>query len=643
MQTHEAHRAALLGSTTIPVAVTTPKIITSSDKSKEVWRHTQALTVAAFERLEGNLTRFGNRLSEKHREALMRIVGSFTMLATGTWEGRYAFDLPCGGGKTQAVVAWCAELWNRKLPYSVLVCQTQVAHLCDLKRQLIDNGVPEDEIGLVHTLTPTKDILPATKDNDKKQIVLVTHQKIRKGRDIAEVNTYQGRPRSLVVWDESLLVSEHRAIEKVSFEQGLGYVRPLVDNSRGSEDLGEAISYLESAWTIIQKEYDRQKAGVGRKAKPIRLTLPEASPEDLERYIEALPKHTAVEAVRHLLAISQAPLRVILSNQGGGGCIKYDIAVPPVLTSVAVLDASWAIRDLERLDKTIQDDPGFDGNVKDYEDVTVHFLHHASGRASMTKAFMRKREDRKLSLEIATVVKCIPEDQGVLIFTFKQQETKKAPNMADILRGDLKDQGIDVDATLPCGRPRLSWLTWGQETSTSNYQHCLNVIFAGVLHRADVDLGGAIAGQKDDLTADISQAEITKVKRSEIAHSLLQAINRGACRQTVNGKAKTTNVWLIHHDPKVKPLLETAMPNLGWEAWETVAIRKNEGRIEALAKTITRTLSTIGPFDTTVSTRKLKGLVGVEGVPRMTWTNALKQALEGSLEWELQGRSVVRV
>jgi hypothetical protein len=54
------------------------------------------------------------------------------------------------------------------------------------------------------------------------------------------------------------------------------------------------------------------------------------------------------------------------------------------------------------------------------------------------------------------------------------------------------------------------------------------VIFAGVLHRADVDLGGAIAGQKDDLTANISQAEIAKVKRSEIAHSLLQAINRGA-------------------------------------------------------------------------------------------------------------------
>ena len=54
---------------------------------------------------------FGNVLSEAHREALICIVGRFTMLAAGTTKGRWAYPLVCGGGKTQAVVAWCAELW----------------------------------------------------------------------------------------------------------------------------------------------------------------------------------------------------------------------------------------------------------------------------------------------------------------------------------------------------------------------------------------------------------------------------------------------------------------------------------------------------------------------------------------------------
>ena len=470
------------------------------------------------------------------------------MLASGQAKGRYAYDLPCGGGKTQAVVAWCAELWHQRQPFSVMVCQTQVAHLCDLKRQLIANGVPEDEIGLVHTLTPNPDkgILPATKDNDQKKIILVTHQKVRKGKDIEVVNTYQGEPQSLTIWDESLLVSEHRAVETYWIKKGLGCLWPDLEEEQTPDDLRDAINYLDQTWEVIQAEYIRQKAVVGKKVDPRKLALPEADSDDLERYREALPNdaYRGIVAVRHLLAMigTGTSLRVITGTQGSGGCIQYDIAVPPVLTSVAVLDASWAIRDLERMDKTIKDDPGFDGDVKDYGDVTVHFMHHASGRDSMTKAFQKNKEKRKLSLEIATVVKGIPDDQGVLVFTFKQQETKKALDMADILRGDLKTQGIDVDAKLPCGRPWLSWLTWGQETSTSNYQHIPNVIFAGVLHRADVDLGGAIAGQKDDITTDISQAEITKVKRSEIAHSLLQAINRGACRQTVYGKAKTTNV-----------------------------------------------------------------------------------------------------
>lgn len=109
------------------------------------------LTQAAFTRLCANLQRFGSSLTDAHRAALMRIVGRFSMLANGTVQGRYAYDLPCGAGKTQAVVACCAELVRLGKPFTIAVCASKVEALCDLYRDLISNGVPAADIGLLHS------------------------------------------------------------------------------------------------------------------------------------------------------------------------------------------------------------------------------------------------------------------------------------------------------------------------------------------------------------------------------------------------------------------------------------------------------------------------------------------------------------
>ncbi len=580
-----------------------------------------------------NLEGYGNILNEAHRKALMCIVGRFTMLASGTHQGRHAYDLGCGCGKTQAVVAWCAELWHQRQPYSVLVCQTQVEHLCELKRQLIANGVPGDEVGLVHSYGD-KASLPPTTGNGDKRIVLATHQNVRTGQNIDEVNIYQGNPRDLVIWDESLLASDHRSVEKMQVEMGRGYLRPMVDNGRAKADLQETVAYLDEAWKVFDAELARQHQGNGD-SRPKQLTLRSLTPEDQARMIKSVPGGGHLGAVRELLAISQAPLRVVTSNQGGGGLIKYDVVVPRELRNVAVLDASWAIRDLERLDKTIKDDPNFNGDVKSYSTVTVHHLIGASGRQAMTDAFAGNRGDRKISKEIARVVKDIPEDQGVLLFTFKPTERRQL-DMAEKLRGDLRAEGVDVDAKLASGKPRFAWLTWGRETSTSEFQYCRNVIFAGVLHRSDVDLAGAIAGQQDDLTVDIGHAEIAKVKRSEIAHSLLQAMNRGACRNTVNGVAEPMQVWLIHHDVKVRDLLSDALPGVVWKNWERRHLQTRTHKMEDAVKAITEALASLPGSLTNISIRRLKDAAGALDVSPRTWTKALQACLEGGSGWELQ-------
>ena len=620
--------------------------------SNPIWNHYECLTKPAYQRLKRNLEGFDNQLSEAHERALMCIVGRFTMLASGTSQGRYAYDLPCGGGKTQAVVAWCAELYHRKQPWSVAVCASRVEPLCDLKRHLIKNGVAAEAIGLIHSYKhdlnalgedgrppPGYASLPKTTENDTKQILLVTHQKVRGKGGLEVFNTYKAKPRDLVIWDESLIVSDHRAIEKVAVEQGLGYLRPLVSNRRAPTDLGHTMRYLEDAWRIIEAELKEQQ-DQGRKPKP--LTLPEVTAEELDRMLRAIHDREATQAVRALLAVSQSPLRVVTSNQGGGGVIQYDIVVPPELRNVAVLDASWAIRALERLDKTIQDDPRFDGNVKTYNSVTLHQLRAASGREAMTKAFSRRREDRKVSQEIVETVKTIPGDQGILMFTFKQTSAKLV-NMAETLKADLEAAGVDTEATLLNGKPRFVWLTWGLETAVSEYQYCSNVIFAGVLHRSDVDLAGAIVGQQDNLTVDVPYAEILEVRRSEIAHSLYQAMSRGSCRRTVHGEAVAMKAWLIHYDTSFRKLINRVMPGVVWKEWEAKYLQAKTSKIEDAARKIRGYLEGLSEEVRKVSTMKLKKEVGAKDIPSQTWKYALRSCLEETPYWTLEGRSVARI
>src|SRR5262245_1392949 len=68
------------------------------------------LTEPAYKRLADFLEGHGNVLSEGHRKALYALTGMMTEMAQGKLQGRWAFGLPTGMGKSSAVVAWVATL-----------------------------------------------------------------------------------------------------------------------------------------------------------------------------------------------------------------------------------------------------------------------------------------------------------------------------------------------------------------------------------------------------------------------------------------------------------------------------------------------------------------------------------------------------
>lgn len=620
---------------------------------------TARLSKAAFERLKRNLESFGNVLSDKHKAALMRMVGGFSALAARKNTGRYAFALDTGCGKTQSVVAWCAALHELGLPYSVAIAASKVEALCQLKRDLIANGVPEDKIGLWHSYAyspekaeearlsraPNHASEPATTNHDGKQILLLTHSRIRGASGLDQLNRYRGKDRDLIIWDESLLVSDHRAIARLDLQSDLGWLGPqlqgLSDRNQNKEDRQEAYAYLTDCMAVLESELAAQESE-GRAPRPVR--MPERSVADIDRYMRALAIYRRCSTLSALLEFSQQPLRVVRSTQGGGAYVAYDVVVPPELQRIAVLDASWPIRALEQLDDSIDTMPAFDGRVKRYSRVTVHFLKHGSGRATTEQSFRQARyEDRRISREIAEVVNSIPGNEAMIVFTFKPHGPDL--DIEAVLRRDLEAAGIDPRKTIKVrgnDKPRLVFLRWGQETSLSEFSYCSNVIFAGVLHRSDADLAGAIIGQKDNLLAAVTPADIQTVKTSEVVHALYQAMSRGSCREIENGEAKPMKAWLSHHDSGIKSLLDRAMPGLQWKKWQTKHLAALPSKIEDAAGKIVAYLEGLPQGVLKVSMKALKKAAGLDAIPETTLRSARDAAL-GLVPWTVQGRSFVRL
>lgn len=607
------------------------------------------LTLRAFDIVTANLSKFGNELGKEHRTALMELVGGFTLLAFGLKKGRYAYPLPTGMGKTQSIVAWCAAL--HEMGYtgvSVAIAAGKVEALCQLKRDLIINGVPPGAIGLIHSYEYQAGLSgelpngyasePPTRDNDDRQIMLVTHTRINKG-NLSQFNQYRSQPRNLLIWDESLLVSESRVISHKQIKKAIGYRTPdLPPNC-------EALRFFNETIPVIDSELERQRLG----EKPEVIRLPVLTSLEVDIIKSQIGRGLIEEVLLSFMDISQESIRVAYTQQEGG-LISYDLVVPIELETIAILDASYPIRDLERMDKSILLGGKFSQGMKRYEQVRIHHLKAPSGRDSMTKDFSNAvREGRKVSSEVCNLIASIPENEGVIIFTFKQSEGplggKKKIDFKEQLRNDLTASGIDIRAKVQEGNlivDRLVFLTWGQETSLSQYSYASHVIFAGVLHRGHLSLASSIAGQADDILSHITASDIKEVLTSEIAHSVYQAMSRGSCRRITGNQACKMDAWLIHNSEDIRPRIEEVMPGVKWVPWKGKYLTSTNTQ-SVISRTITDYLSELPPSVDKVSISSLKKALELTKVPQTTFTRAMRDALEGGSGWKMEKLSRVRI
>lgn len=378
------------------------------------------LTQRAFSILKADLEHYGNTLSTFHESALMELCGLYSRIILGKTSGRYAYPLATGLGKTQSIVAFCTALHELGIKGSVAVAASKVEALCDLKRKLLAHGIPEQEIGLYHSYRFDPKFngkegtasLPATDENKERRFMLVTHNQIRGRRGIKHFNEYQGKPRDLLIWDESLFISNPVSISERALRAELAALEVYSETTTKRDSL---LDYLRTCTKIIKKELTEQQAG----KTPELIYMPFLDEKTLLEYESlVLSKNNKGALIRDFLKVSPEGIRII-ESQEGTGIIHYEIAIPPELDNLVVLDASYPIRTLEQLDSSIQSEYRFADNVKTFNQVAIHQMLVASGRDAMEEDF---RKDRKTAREVAALIRdTIPKDQAVIIFTFNKR------------------------------------------------------------------------------------------------------------------------------------------------------------------------------------------------------------------------------
>jgi hypothetical protein len=594
----------------------------------------EGLTRDAHDRLCKRLEANGSKLSPAHRQALLEVVSGFTRQALGSTPSRLAYPMPTGTGKTLAIAAWCAAVSARKMlgqQVSVAISAMRVEALIELRASVISFGVDANDIGLMHSLKHDRAVAneavrrgqalpdgyasgPADDDARDKPILLATHARI-KGQVVEAFNRYQDAPRSLLIWDESLLRSEASFIELGDLSFALDALKTRLPKD------GVTLRWLSGVIPMLRSEQGRLDAGGQPRVLPI--SPPTILDGDIKGELRGLRdsllrprQREIVSDLTRLVDLAANPLTMLRD-----GLISYAVTVPNELANIAILDASFPVRRLCSLDSSIGLGLRSVGDIKRFDDVVVNFVRAGAGRSSLEASI-----ESGTSGFVGFVLEAIGEmaaSESAIIFTFKARPGET--DFIEAIRSAMRNEAIDPDELIG-GRRRFNFLTWGNETSLNSLKHCQHVIFAGVLHRSPLDLAASAAGQADDLLLDPSSADTAELLISELTHSLYQAMSRGSCRDTVDGRAGAMTAWLFMRDERARTSLERIMPGLQWRTFKSANLG-TATRTEELADKVHQTLASLS-VPMTTSNWLVKQLPELTGAGKEMKAEAIRRGAE---------------
>lgn len=603
------------------------------------------------------LENHSNRPNQLHSEAIQLIIEGMASQLEGN-KARKAYPLACGLGKTTCVRGLLFAIHNLGLDYSIVISAGQVEALCNLKMDLINDGIPEELIGLLHSKQYNPDKAPDEAyaslpsnteiEIENRPFVLVTHNKIKHPKTwIGTYLSYKDKRRDLVIWDESLLSGQATTLSVLNIVNSIDSAINGFTYRANNDEYKEIIGFLGTLNHILGEFREENDVAIdlpdlpcnlGKANQQIDSLVTNNDPRDLKNLLECL--------------FHDGEMRYI--KEDNGAIIHFRQLVPDELDNVVILDASHCLRELTQCDPTIEtvkiECP------KSYQNLTIKYFKSGAGRNTIENEFF-KREDSKLVEEIAEIVFRIinhSPDDPILIWSYKPKSNK---SVKDKIKKKLRDMipDIDFNKVNSEGKRIINFQTFGNELGLNGYTHCKQSIFIGLLYLRRSYIAGMVKGLSRDMNRDVNENNLlSDALLKEQVHVFYQAVSRGSSRITEDGECKEHTVYFFHSTPlKIKRIVNEVFPDAKWERYEAIHLNNEAGLYSEIAGKINDKLNSLTTEDfITLNPRsKATDLVSTQtlrkayfsDIERHQWSNSLRVFKDDyPWDWEIKGQSFVK-
>jgi hypothetical protein len=540
----------------------------------------------AFAVLTNQLHDFGSVIDETTEIALKAVQEHMVHMLVGELREPkvYLSSLDPGKGKTEAVCA-LLKAWKHndfRPEGSILI---GLSRLEEIRSYINRSGLEENDFAvLVDKSNDMNTVDPAIRA--EARVLFTTHEMIYRRTQAGpfeELDCYQfrGRPRSLRIWDESLLPAQPMTLRLDGINALMEPLRPI------APDLAERIDSLSTA--------------VGDSAVGDLITVPQELALCQTERLRAALSPVQWENLGRLACLAGHQALLQNCNRYGPQLVAASRRLPGDFAPAIVLDASGRVRHTYRVWEQHGDNlVRLPEAATDYANLTVHHWNRAANKEVLADTAARQ----SVLQVIADLINASPSDEEWLIIHHKTTGKSAVP----------KDLQALVDHP-----DRLRFVHWGNHHGTNDYRQVRRVVVIGLWNYADAAYAAhhmAALPRQEGLS--VTKEQLDAIKAGEHQHHLLQAICRANVRNSAYGMCGDCEVYVIG---RMKPeLLTETFPGAAIRDWQPIQ-RSLKGRAADVAEEIERRFS--DPSIINVPKRELWSAVGFSSNKQLA--NSLKR------------------
>jgi hypothetical protein len=487
------------------------------------------LTDQTMKELSLSFETYPQRPSKAQWIALRDMVSQLEAQADGKAQPLfYLCSLDPGVGKTQALIHFMNVLL-RSPAHSDCGVLFLLGRLAEIQAICPKIGLKENEFAVLvseQTNEINKRLNATGNPNVNEARVLFTTQqmlvsRIKQNGSFSKCREfyYKDKPRSVKAWDETCLPARPLTINVTTIE-GM--------TNKSFKLAPKLYSMLDQLIHDIKEANDQ---GI--------VNVPDLTASEVDTYAI---KEFFKEGSQSIYAASQdlyllAGKDVTVRRAFGNTCVYYENILPDDLKPIVICDASGRVRQTyPHWSKGRGDLVELQRGPKDYSNMTLHIWPRAGSKNAW-------KADRDELIEgIVSTIHSQSDNETWLIFHHKDIPLLRKDGVVDALK---IPELIKARVRQP---QRLSFAHWGGDDAraTNEFRDVRNIVLAGTLFFDEPTyeaLGRLSLGLQP--TERLPRGVLKQIKRGEHANLILQAVCRGAVRQSDGETCGQCDVYVI--------------------------------------------------------------------------------------------------